>query len=226
LANGGSHRLDRVIPTTSLVILGTVIQLDVTTTASTMTTLITIPGAKALHVPTKGASPLPLAEGDLQITVLPADRELQCMWVEVVVADAHALAPSRPSSILSLSVAHASFPLLPTAPVHRIQSNAQHASYLFSPLPSDGGQAIGSVLIKLADSRNPGEWEASEALSRKFEDLLKEKGVWEVVDEDDEDDSLNLAGSQNPKGWGETIGDVIAGAGKAVADRLTSYTDQ
>lgn len=142
------------------------------------------------------------------------------------VADAHTLAPSRPASILSLSVAHASFPLLPTSPVHRIQSNAQHVSYLFSPLPSDGGQAIGSVLIKLADSHNPGEWEASEALSRKFEDLLKEKGVWEVVDEHDEDDSLNLAGSQNPKGWGETIGDMLAGAGKAVADRLTSYTDQ
>jgi hypothetical protein len=75
------------------------------------------------------------------------------------------------------------------------------------------------------DSASQGEWEATEALCRKFEELLKEHNVYDEKILFVNDEYEKPAG-QLQKGWGETIAESVVGAGAALASRLTGYTDK
>ncbi|KAL7418909.1 hypothetical protein Q5752_006593 [Cryptotrichosporon argae] len=173
-----------------------------------MTTLIDIPSCTAYHIPTPGSSPLPLSSGDLSLTVLPAQP------------------PAKPAQTITLTVGGASFTLLPTTPVQKTSAKDEHASYVFSPAPADGSGGIGQVRVHMKDSKSQGEWEATEALCAKLEHLLRVEGVWEdkVLFVDDE---YETGGPRTQhKGWGEAIAGAVLGAGHALADRLTGYTDK
>lgn len=98
-----------------------------------MSTILTIPGCTALHNPTPGSQPLPLATGDLTLTVIPANP------------------PTHPSETLTLSVGSAAFPLLPNHPVQRVKAKQEHPSYQFTPIPADGGMTVGTVRITMKD---------------------------------------------------------------------------
>lgn len=98
-----------------------------------MTTLLTLPGSTAYHLPAPGAPPVPLARGDLTLSLLPADP------------------PRRAAEQLALSVGQTSFLLAPNSPVRKTKSNAQHASLIFTPAPPAEGQGIGTVRIDMKD---------------------------------------------------------------------------
>jgi hypothetical protein len=98
-----------------------------------MTTLVEIPSCTALHVPTPTSSPLPLATGELTLVLIPANP------------------PAHPSPTLTLSVGSAAFPLLPNSPVQKVKAKEEHASYQFTPVPADGGMAVGTVRIQMRD---------------------------------------------------------------------------
>ena len=104
-----------------------------THSTSTMTTLVDIPSCTAVHLPTPTSSPLPLAFGDLTLTIIPANP------------------PAHPSQTVTLTIGASSFPLLPNSPVQKIGSIKEHASYVFSPVPADGGAGIGQVKITMKD---------------------------------------------------------------------------
>jgi hypothetical protein len=78
-----------------------------------------------------------------------------------------------------------------------------------------------------ACSTSQGEWEATEALCRKFEEDLKSHGVWDekilFVNDEYETGGLDTSG---PKGWGESIAGAALGAAQALAGRLQGYTDK
>lgn len=174
-----------------------------------MAALADIPSCTALHIPSPGVSPLPLSTGDLVLSLIPANP------------------PTHPSSTLALSIGSSSFPILPSTPIQKVQSKAEHAAYIFSPAPADGGAAIGQVKIVMKDSKSQGEWEATEALCAKFEQALKEHGCWETktLFVDDEYEMAGKASSQG-KGWGEMVAGAVMGAGQVLADKLNSFTDQ
>ncbi|WVQ80422.1 hypothetical protein IAT38_002527 [Cryptococcus sp. DSM 104549] len=171
-----------------------------------MTTLIEIPNTSVFHVPTPTSKPLPLSEGDLTLTLIPADP------------------PTNPAPTVTLTVGASSFPLLANAPVQRVQSKEEHPSYAFFPKPPKGGTAVGQVRIKLKDSKSQGEWEATEALALKFEELLKENKLWDekqlFVNDEYE------TGGEAPKGWGEAFAGTVVSAGHSLANRLSAYTDR
>ena len=98
-----------------------------------MTTLVDIPSCSALHIPITGATPLPLSTADLTLTLIPGNP------------------PTHPSQTLTLNIGSSSFPLLPNSPIQKVQSKQEHASYVFSPIPADGGAAIGQVKIVMKD---------------------------------------------------------------------------
>jgi hypothetical protein len=98
-----------------------------------MTSLIEIPSCSALHIPAPGVAALPLSEGDLILTLIPANP------------------PTHPSSTITLSVGTSSFPLLPISPLQKIQSTGEHSSYIFTPVPADGGESVGRVKIVFKD---------------------------------------------------------------------------
>lgn len=98
-----------------------------------MSTLITIKNATALHLPAPGATPVPLAHGDLHLNLLPAAP------------------PERPVDTLIITVGASSFPLAPNSPVQRTRSKNEHPSFIFTPAPPAGGQSIGQVRIDMAD---------------------------------------------------------------------------
>lgn len=99
-----------------------------------MSSLVNIPGAIALHLPAKGAEPVPLANGDLNLTLLPAEP------------------PKRPAETVTLSVGSSTFILAKNSPVQRIRSKNEHPSFVFTPAPPEGGQSIGQVRIDMSDS--------------------------------------------------------------------------
>ncbi|KAK8845398.1 hypothetical protein IAR55_006111 [Kwoniella newhampshirensis] len=173
-----------------------------------MTTLVDIPSAAAFHLPTPTSDPLPLSAGDLTLTLIPANP------------------PTHPSQTLTLTVGSSSFPLLPISPVQRVEAKDEHPSYVFSPVPADGGDPIGQVKIRMKHSTSQGEWEATEALCRKFEEALKAQKVWDhkTLFVDDEYETGGASGSN--KGWGESIAGAVMGASHAIADRLNAYTDR
>ncbi|KAK1926229.1 senescence-associated protein-domain-containing protein [Papiliotrema laurentii] len=172
-----------------------------------MSSLVQIPACTALHLPTPTSSPLPLSSGDLTLTVIPANP------------------PTHPSPTLTLTIGSSSFPLLPNSPLQKIQTTHEHPSYIFSPLPADGGEPIGQVKIVLKDSKSPGEWEATEALAARFEAALKEHKVWDekVLFVNDEYEATPGAPA---KGWGEIVAGGVIGAGSALASRLSAFTDK
>ncbi|GFZ50676.1 hypothetical protein JCM24511_08434 [Saitozyma sp. JCM 24511] len=170
-----------------------------------MTTLVDIPSCTALHVPTPTSAPLPLAKGDLTLVLMPANP------------------PSHPSATLTLSVGGSSFPLLPNSPVQKVKAKEEHASYQFTPVPADGGMAVGTVRIQMKDSTNQGEWEATESLCAKFEEALKSHHVWDekILYVNDEFDTAGTP----VKGWGETVAATLLGGATALADRITHFTE-
>jgi hypothetical protein len=100
-------------------------------TSTIMTTLAEIQNVKAYHLPVPGAEPVVLSTGTLYLSVIPANP------------------PSHPSQTIALSVGASSFPVLPNTPVQKIEAKEEHPRYAFSPLPADGGAAIGRVKIVL-----------------------------------------------------------------------------
>lgn len=74
-------------------------------------------------------------------------------------------------------------------------------------------------------SKSQGEWEATEALCAKFEEALKEHGVWNEKTLFVDDENEAIPGEAN-KGWGETIAGAVFGAGQILASRLNNFTDQ
>ncbi|WVF66439.1 hypothetical protein IAT40_001179 [Kwoniella sp. CBS 6097] len=173
-----------------------------------MTTLVTIPSTQAYHLPTPTSDPLPLSSGELNLTLIPANP------------------PSHPHSTLTLTIGASSFPLLPTSPVQKVQAKDEHPAYVFSPVPADGGAPVGQVKIKVKDSANQGEWDATESLLKKFEHSLKAEKVWDETILFVNDEYETGGASKVAKPWGETIAGAVIGAGQALAERLNSYTDR
>lgn len=99
-----------------------------------MTTLITIPGATAYHLPAPGVEPVPLAEGDISLTLVPA------------------FPPTRPNDAVTLTVGSSTFVLTKNAPVQRTNSKNEHPSFVFTPAPLADGRTIGQVRIDMRDS--------------------------------------------------------------------------
>jgi hypothetical protein len=97
-----------------------------------MTTLAEIQNVKAYHIPTPGAEPVVLSTGTLWLSLIPANP------------------PSHPSQTVALTVGASSFTVLPNTPVQKVEAKEEHPSYVFSPLPADGGAAIGRVKIVLS----------------------------------------------------------------------------
>lgn len=96
--------------------------------------LVEIPQCSALHLPTPQSSPLPLSTGELTLNLVPANP------------------PTHPSQTLTLTIGSASFPLLPISPLQKVQAKDEHPSYIFSPVPADGGAPIGQVKIVMKSS--------------------------------------------------------------------------
>ncbi|WWC85718.1 uncharacterized protein L201_000584 [Kwoniella dendrophila CBS 6074] len=173
-----------------------------------MTTLVTVPHVTAYHIPSPGSEPLPLSSGELNLTVIPANP------------------PTHPSSTLTLTVGGSSFPLLPNSPVQKVQAKEQHPSYIFAPVPADGGEPVGQVKLRVKDSANQGEWDATESLTKKFEEALKANKVWNetALFVDDEYETGERA--KHNQRWGEFIAGAVTSAGSALAERLGAYTDR
>ncbi|BEJ12044.1 hypothetical protein CspHIS471_0205040 [Cutaneotrichosporon sp. HIS471] len=169
-----------------------------------MTSLVSIPGCVALHLPARGVAAVPMANGDLHLTLLPADP------------------PSRKEEILTLSVGSSAFVVAKNSPVQRIQSKNEHPSFVFTPAPPEGGQSIGQVRIDMSDSSSPEAWERVEEGCRALEAELKAHNAWEdkelFVDDEYETDGP-ITG---PKaGWGETIASSVMGGASWLVGRLT-----
>ncbi|WWD05932.1 hypothetical protein V865_004017 [Kwoniella europaea PYCC6329] len=173
-----------------------------------MTTLVTIPNVTAYHLPTPTSDPLPLSTGELNLTVIPANP------------------PSHPSSTLTLTVGGSSFPLLPNSPVQKVQAKDQHPSYIFAPVPADGGEPVGQVKLRVKDSANQGEWDATEALAHKLEEALKSNKVWNQTTLFVDDEYETGGAAKHTQKWGETIAGAVTAAGQALAERLGAYTDR
>ena len=81
----------------------------------------------------------------------------------------------------------------------------------------------------LTCSTSQGEWEATEAMCRRFEQLLKEHQVWNettlFVNDEYEKPTAGLDPNEGKK-WGETIASTVIGGAQALAGRLTGYTDK
>jgi hypothetical protein len=97
-----------------------------------MSALITIGNTTALHLPTADAAPLPLANGDLTLVLIPANP------------------PTHPSETLTVSIGASSFPLLPNSPLQKVKTIDEHPTFQFTPVPADGGAGVGQVRIQLA----------------------------------------------------------------------------
>lgn len=100
-----------------------------------MTSLIEIPSVRLEHLPTATSDPLPLATGNLSLTLLPPS-------------------PTHPAETLTLTVASSSFPLSPSSKIHKVHAPPTlhaHATYVFSPA-ADGSSEVGQVRISMKDS--------------------------------------------------------------------------
>ncbi|WVQ76386.1 hypothetical protein IAR50_006052 [Cryptococcus sp. DSM 104548] len=173
-----------------------------------MTTLIEIPSAAALHLPTPTSSPLPLSSGDLSLILLPAAP------------------PTRPAETLTLNVGSSSFPLTKRYPVQKVHGKDEHPTYAFGVQGQDAGASVGQVRIVMKHSTNPGEWEATEAFCAKLEAILKEHALWkaEVLFVDDE---YETGGSPAvKKGWGESIAGSLVSGGQSLATKIHGYADK
>jgi hypothetical protein len=99
-----------------------------------MTTLLTIRGTTAYHIPAPGIAPVPLAAGDLTLSLIPA------------------FPPTRPADSVTLTVGASTFVLTKNAPVQRTNAKSEHPSLMFTPAPLADGRTIGQVRIDMQDS--------------------------------------------------------------------------
>jgi len=99
-----------------------------------MTTLLTIPGATAYHLPAPGITPVALSEGDLTLALVPA------------------FPPSRPTESVTITVGASTFVLTKNAPVQRTNSKNEHPSIVFTPAPLADGRPVGQVRVDFRDS--------------------------------------------------------------------------
>lgn len=172
-----------------------------------MTSLVSIPGCIALHLPARGAAPVPMANGDLHLTLLPADP------------------PTRKEDVLTLSIGASAFIVAKNSPVQRIQSKNEHPSFVFTPAPPEGGQSIGQVRIDMSDSTSPEAWEKVEDGCHALEAELKAHNAWEEKELFVDDEYETDGPVTGPKvGWGETIASSVMGTASWLVGRLTGAT--
>lgn len=171
-----------------------------------MTTLVTIPNAKALHIPTPGATPLPLATGDLNVLLTPANP------------------PTHPSDTITISIGASAFPLIPSTPVQKVKAKAEHPSYTFSPAAPVGSDAIGSILLEFGGSTSQEQWDALEFLCKRFESVLKTNHLWEekIKFVNDEYDTAG----EPVKGWGDSLAGAVTAGASFIAAKVTGLADQ
>lgn len=177
-----------------------------------MTTLLTIPSVTAYHIPAKGVQPLTLAVGDLTLLKLPAQP------------------PVHPQPTITLSVGSAaSFPLTSKTPAHKVDANAQHASYVFEPLlpeasHENGEKSYGQIKIVLKESKSVAEHEATEKKAAEFIDMLKENNLWKDLSYYEEEDEAD-AGTKDIASYGASLAKQLSSYGSYLAGRLGSLTD-
>lgn len=190
-----------------------------------MTTLITIPSVTAYHIPAPGVSPVNLASGDLTLLLIPAQP------------------PNHLQPSLTLSIGNsASFPLSERTPLHAVDTNREHASYVFTPLlpaspnsgkkPHDGSTTqttYGKVKLVMKECKSVSEHEACESSEAKFVEVLKEHKVWKDMsfyDEEDEADEASAASANDLASIGATLAHQLSSYGSYLAERLNKLTDR
>lgn len=170
-----------------------------------MTTLVTIPNAKALHIPTPGATPLPLATGDLNVLLIPANP------------------PTHPSDTITISIGASAFPLIPSTPVQKVKAKAEHPSYTFSPAAPVGSEPIGSVLLEFGHSTSQEQWDALEFLCKRLESVLRTHNLWEekIKFVNDEYDTAG----EPVKGWGDSLAGAVTAGASFIAAKVQGLAD-
>jgi len=167
-----------------------------------MSTLITIQSVTAYHLPNKNSVPIPLAAGDLSLTVTEP---------------AH-----PPGSTLTLTVGHVSFPLSDKTPVAATDTTSQHSAYIFTPsVPptepgAEGTTTVGQVKIVLKPSASQAQFDETEALARHFEQILRDHKAWHEWDYYEGDDTQLVIGAK--------IGAALSSIGHNLASRFSALT--
>ena len=130
-----------------------------------------------------------------------------------------------------LAVDHATFPITSQSPISTTDTNKAHSSYLFKPASLDATSAtgtptpsLGRVKIVFAESKNPGAYEAAEALAKTFESTLKEHLVWKDHGYYDEEDDVDR---EHPEaaGYGTTIADTLTSYARMFSNKLAELTE-
>lgn len=133
--------------------------------------------------------------------------------------------------MIGLAVDHATFPITARAPISPTETNHAHPSYVFRPAgleaatnPEKSIGGLGKVKIVFAESKNPGEYEAAEALSRAFEATLREHKVWKDHGYYDEEDEVDR---EHPEGasYGTTIADTLTSYARMFSNKVAQLTD-
>jgi hypothetical protein len=168
-----------------------------------MSILITIQSVTAYHLPNKNSVPIPLAAGDLTLTVTEPNP------------------PASTQQTLTLTVGNVSFPISDKTPVSATDTTSQHSAYIFTPAvpPTEpGAEAAGMGLVKivLKPSANQVQFDETEALARHFEQILKEHKAWHEWDYYDDDDT-HLAITAK-------IGSTLSSIGHNLASRFSALT--
>lgn len=67
------------------------------------------------------------------------------------------------------------------------------------------------------------EWDATEAVCKQFEDILKKYNLWDekVHFVNDEYDTAG----EPVKGWGETVAEAVTNGASFVAGKITSFAE-
>lgn len=180
-----------------------------------MSTLITIHSVTAFHLPTKTSEPIPLANGDLVLTLVPSNP------------------PATPTPTLTLTVGTTSFPISHDTPISATDTTSQHTAYIFTPtvpLPTPTSTSdvtsteiasVGHVKLVFKNSMNPAEFDETEALARHFEGILKEQNVWRETDYYTDDDTQTVIGAAITGSFGATLSSF----GHSLARGITGFTD-
>jgi hypothetical protein len=128
------------------------------------------------------------------------------------------------------TVDHATFPVTSRTPLSPADTTKAHASLVFRPstLEAAGSEtsnnALGKVKIVFKDSVSPGEYEASDALIKRLEYILKEHQLWKEIGYYDEEDELDRADPQ-AAGYGTVIADTLSSYARLFSSKLSSFTE-
>ena len=128
-------------------------------------------------------------------------------------------------------VDHATFPITVKAPISPVETNQAHPSYVFRPAgldaatsPNQAVGGLGKVKIVFAESKNPSDYEAVEALARAFESTLREHKVWKDHGYYDDEDEIDR---EHPEaaGYGTTVADTLTSYARMFSNKLAQLTD-